>query len=343
MYKRMGEYNRKLENRRIKWIDNGKAIAVILVGLGHFNCSSIVVKWIYTFHIPLFLFLSGITLGTKNSFKVFLGKRIKSLIIPYVTYSLLLDIFTKIVMHKTEFWKYLDALSLLKRIFINWRGVYSPYYWYIPALFVAEILIFLIIKNINKLSYKIAIWVGIVALQYLKCSVIGVYMLPWDIDIVLELGQFILLGNIIWNSFKVYFEKYILQSNIFVLFIMFIGNLFIGMNNGKVDLYFGCVGNYIKYIVAAYLGIFMVCNISYKLRKTFIQYIGQNSLYFYILQEFTFVVANKMLFFIDLSIVVFKYIHTIMVNAVGEALIWGILKGKDKLIRLKEETNEKAI
>lgn len=59
MYKRMGGYNRELENRRIKWIDNGKAIAVILVGLGHFNCSSIVVKWIYTFHIPLFLFCQG--------------------------------------------------------------------------------------------------------------------------------------------------------------------------------------------------------------------------------------------------------------------------------------------
>ena len=29
-----------------------------------------------------------------------------------------------------------------------------------------------------------------------------------------------------------------------------------------------------------------------------------------------------------------------MVNAVGEALIWVILKGKDKLIRLKEETKE---
>lgn len=87
----------------------------------------------------------------------------------------------------------------------------------------------------------------------------------------------------------------------------------------------------------------MVCNISYKIRKNFVQYIGKNSLYFYILQEFTFVVAHKMLFFIDLSVITFKYVHTIMVNVIGEALICISLKGKDKLIRLKEDTNEKAI
>lgn len=51
-----------IESKRINWIDNGKAIAVLLVGLGHYNCSGTLVKIIYTFHIPLFLFLSGITL-----------------------------------------------------------------------------------------------------------------------------------------------------------------------------------------------------------------------------------------------------------------------------------------
>lgn len=51
-----------IESKRINWIDNGKAIAVLLVGLGHYNCSGTLAKLIYTFHIPLFLFLSGINI-----------------------------------------------------------------------------------------------------------------------------------------------------------------------------------------------------------------------------------------------------------------------------------------
>ena len=44
--------------KRISWIDMTKGYGVLLVIIGHmyiFNLSS----WIYSFHMPLFLFISG--------------------------------------------------------------------------------------------------------------------------------------------------------------------------------------------------------------------------------------------------------------------------------------------
>ena len=327
-----------IESKRINWIDNGKAIAVLLVGLGHYNCSGTLVKIIYTFHIPLFLFLSGITLKEDVSWKVFIKKRVKSLLLPYIFYSLLLELFRGLITYKLDLMKHIDVVHTFKCIFINWRGTYSPYYWYIPALFITEILIFFIIKNVRKVNYKLIIWLAMIGLQFLKSQIIGVYLLPWDIDIILEMGQYILLGNIIWKHYRHYFNKYVLESKFITIFIFIIGNVTLGVINSKVDLYFGEVGNYFIYIVSAYMGIVMICKLSYKINNSVLSYIGRNSLYFYILQEFTFSFATKILPFMSSTIIILRYISMVGVNIIGEAMVYIILKCKDKVKLLEKST-----
>lgn len=68
---------------RIEWIDTAKGLGLIFVILGHLH-TPYISSWVYLFHMPLFFFLSGVTFsGGKYTFKQFIVKRLKTLVIPY--------------------------------------------------------------------------------------------------------------------------------------------------------------------------------------------------------------------------------------------------------------------
>ena len=70
--------------KRIEWVDIARGIGIILVILGHIGIGK-VGKFIYSFHIPLFFFLSGFCFSGNNiDIKFFFKKRLKKLIILYV-------------------------------------------------------------------------------------------------------------------------------------------------------------------------------------------------------------------------------------------------------------------
>lgn len=46
-------------NTRVEWVDVAKGIGIILVVLGHNQSPDYIIKFIYSFHMPLFFFLSG--------------------------------------------------------------------------------------------------------------------------------------------------------------------------------------------------------------------------------------------------------------------------------------------
>ncbi len=49
---------------RIEWVDIAKGIGIILVIIGHVNTfNSSVKEWIYSFHMPLFFILAGVTIS----------------------------------------------------------------------------------------------------------------------------------------------------------------------------------------------------------------------------------------------------------------------------------------
>lgn len=48
-----------MERKRILWIDNVRAAAMIAVILGHMHVKSWEQIWIYSFHMPIFFMISG--------------------------------------------------------------------------------------------------------------------------------------------------------------------------------------------------------------------------------------------------------------------------------------------
>lgn len=82
--------------KRIAYLDNLKAILILLVVLGHavqFNTEEYetnpLFQFIYSFHMPLFLFISGY-LSCRGSFKSWkIRKRALQLLLPFVTWALI--------------------------------------------------------------------------------------------------------------------------------------------------------------------------------------------------------------------------------------------------------------
>ena len=71
------------QKKRITWIDMAKGYGIILVILGHLKFDMFR-DWIFTFHMPLFFFLSGYVFSTKYDFVTFLKRKCRSMILPYL-------------------------------------------------------------------------------------------------------------------------------------------------------------------------------------------------------------------------------------------------------------------
>lgn len=127
--------NRAAKTERIDWIDVMKGLGMFLVILGHIMNSRNVnlCVWLWSFHMPLFFFASGLVKSGKTisgGFLFFLRKKVFSLMIPHLTlsvYTLLKDA--------------LDAMAeggLREMGSVNIISSFSS--WFLPALFAVELI-----------------------------------------------------------------------------------------------------------------------------------------------------------------------------------------------------------
>lgn len=78
-------------NNRIGWIDEAKGIGMLCIVFCHaIRGRGLLNQYLYSFHVPLFFFLTGVTYVHKSGeLKAFLGKRVKQLWIPYWVFGLI--------------------------------------------------------------------------------------------------------------------------------------------------------------------------------------------------------------------------------------------------------------
>lgn len=73
---------------RIPVIDIMRGLGIILVVMGHISCEPHLSCWIYSFHMPLFFFISGMSFFVAGK-KMYIWKQVKHLLIPYLFFSIL--------------------------------------------------------------------------------------------------------------------------------------------------------------------------------------------------------------------------------------------------------------
>lgn len=197
-------------SKRIEYIDIARGIGILLVVLAHNDfgyISQYGYQVIYSFHMPLFFFLSGYFVKTDISFIEFFKKRFHSLLKPFL-FTLFMIYFTSVSFEKMAFGTALRRIgkSLYGTgVYIDWVQL-----WFLPNLFVVSLYAFVFIVLVGKLNNR---WLRLgillvtlaLAMPFLKSfypfevSLLGrdyeLFGLPFSLDLVLLSGFFFILGS----------------------------------------------------------------------------------------------------------------------------------------------------
>lgn len=140
--------------KRTAYFDNAKWILIFLVVFGHMiqpfitesKAIHTLYTWMYTFHMPAFIFLAGFFAKGAGDFK-FIGKLAKKLIIPYIIFQILYTVFY-FLLGKSDW--YTDTI-----FYPQWS------LWFLFSLFCWHLMLILYKKIPPFLGISIALAVGI--------------------------------------------------------------------------------------------------------------------------------------------------------------------------------------
>lgn len=197
-------------SNRIETIDIARGIGILLVVLAHNDfgyISAFGYQVIYSFHMPLFFFLSGYFIKTSVSFLEFFKKRFHSLLKPFL-FTLFIIYFASVSFEKMAFGTALRRISKSlygTGIYIDWVQL-----WFLPHLFIVSLYAFIFIVIMSRLQNRWLRWgilIGTLALSipFLKTfypfsiSLLGreyeLFGLPFSLDLVFLSGFFFILGS----------------------------------------------------------------------------------------------------------------------------------------------------
>ncbi len=183
-----------MKTKRIGWVDSLKGFGILLVILGHISTSNILFfnfdpvllkNYIFSFHMPLFFFISGFLFNSKKWLpmpKKFLESRVNQILVPYLNFTVIAILFMALVRVLFNHHHVFLDLSLdemfYNTIFAHYEKIINGHLWFLPALFITEMLYFLCVKLLkNKYLVGVAV---------LSLAAVGAHYssltLPWHLN-----------------------------------------------------------------------------------------------------------------------------------------------------------------
>ena len=233
------------KKKRIELIDIAKAITIFLVIAGHTTGNletPLYRRILYSFHMPLFFFLAGLSIKAKKvegkQWLAFLKKNILALLVPYFIWALIYGPFsfeniTKILYGS---WEMLDETGTLTSL------------WYLSCFFIAKILTQIATNISLRFSQdKQKYIMGIITILFM---IIGFVIphpekgLPFGLDIAFVASGFILLGIIFHHHILIFAQEktsILIISFVLSLLVFFGGTI---LRGDALDLSLMCRGRY---------------------------------------------------------------------------------------------------
>lgn len=269
---------------RLYPIDALKAFGIFCIILGH-NNYSIAGDYVYSFHIPLFFFVSGLMfdLNRYSSFWYFVKRRFQNILIPYFLISFLLYIFWFFAGRKFGSSTQMDLSPVKNFIGIFYAQGGNEYMdwgipmWFLPCLFLVSVLYYFLAKKSKAIIVSVLFISGIIG--YLIPKII-VSHLPWSIDIVFTAILFYGTGHLLKN----FLLNELLQNKksikaISTLILALTTNIAFFYLNGRIDISKGIYNNYIYLYLSGIGGtVFFLLLMNYLPKINIISYIGINTL-----------------------------------------------------------------
>jgi fucose 4-O-acetylase-like acetyltransferase len=177
--------------QRTAWIDILKGIAILFVVFGHnpflLHLPHKVFNVIYSFHIPLFYFISGYLFKPNVSYKNLFNKRLQSLLKPYFFTCIAFSVVYILIKDKPSpvwylFWiLYGNGPNLPQAVF---------HLWFLPNLFLVTIIAWILFDGSELLKKSIVVQILFTAFL-LIIGVLGVQLI-WGVEIPLRMTNFIM-------------------------------------------------------------------------------------------------------------------------------------------------------
>ena len=258
---------------RITWVDNAKAIGIFLVVMGHFVDVEIVKAYIYSFHMPLFFFLSGYLFTKKDTFNIFLKKKFNTLVIPYFIFAFIGAIFYALRLKYGDNPGQVEVLQKFINIFL-WKD-----YWFLGALFIVSIAYHILSVRIRSVfSFLVAtvVCVGIHVLLYHK------YFEFMNNYIKLCFLTFVCYSAGRLAQIRINFHSpFMMLAPITNIFIFYFAYPHIGFESIE------WCDNHAYYILVSFSGILTVSYLSNAIGASkLLAFIGSNTLIIYILDRY---------------------------------------------------------
>jgi fucose 4-O-acetylase-like acetyltransferase len=197
-------------SKRIEYIDIARGIGILLVVLGHNDfalVSPFAYKVIYSFHMPLFFFLSGYFINPSVGFWEFIKKRFNSLLKPYL-FTIFMIYFVSVSFEKMGFQTAIFRITKSlygSGYYIDWVQL-----WFLPHLFVVSLYAYLFISVMSRFKQRWLTWIVLLLILGISIPLLKAFYpfpfqlfgkdyelfgLPFSLDLVLLSGFFFILGS----------------------------------------------------------------------------------------------------------------------------------------------------
>jgi len=280
---------------RVAWIDNLKAIGIFLVVFAHHEheIPQTLLKYLYSFHVPLFFFASGLVFMVQkySGFKELLVNKIRTLIIPYFSFSFLtLGFWLAIAPFRggEPFPTLQDILWGVTGVIVSSNGliwmVHNAPLWFLTCLFIVQVLFYLLYGlSLRLINFKSMLTLAcFVTLLSVLGALDRLYMpirLPWGVDTALTGIGFFFVGFVTRTWLQSSVSNKLTLIKIVLLTTLFAISLTFSHINDLVNIAFNRMGNYFEFYVASFSGIGICILISKVIPENKIfSFVGRNSL-----------------------------------------------------------------
>jgi len=301
---------------RVQWIDLFRAWMMFAIVWGHAMGvgklgSSLVNRYLYSFHVAAFFLISGyLFTGSDVTFGRFFWKKCKSLLVPYYIFSLLsIGIFTVLGSFASSGLgvavKSTDILpNILGMLYGNGATGYMKWnlpLWFIPCLFATNIVFYGIEKLILALKKKlglVTVMAGFFAVSFLLAIlnyyVLKLKMLPFGLETVLYMLPFYAAGYFL-RSFPKLFQSKSVGKLVVAAIMLCIGAVLAIAVQKKVDYATSRYENLVVFYISAFFSVVGFALLARCLPCKWLTYMGKNTLPILLMHKFPIIFMQMFL------------------------------------------------